>query len=639
MKNQPSQPVPTIFLVSVITILLLSLVKSLLVQAAFGMTEGKIQELRGSIEDGVGIVYTINDLKEGDTLFLSMKHTGGNLDPLLGILKESDDLHSLRNEAMRLGKEPGLNLLEAANQFADKYFLVWDDDSGDGYNAALKYQVPADGTYFLFAGSMLTNQFIHTINPQFTSGSFQLVIGLNEPLPAIRNPPADSDQIAIIDSTYIDPRPDIQLLDQRLSAQRNFTFLYLKKLQPGDMFSARLEGEKDQPLPELYLGDIAGKPLVFGKIDGSSISLDYRNEGVNTELILFIDGSPIMPITEESNHRLILGINALSGLHDVVEETGQPVVRNSSDVNIGLSIDQIVNVDQQSETFSVVASIQLIWVEPDLAFSPNSCNCTVKKMKLDDLTSLANRNGLILPVFTIFNQQGNRWSQNKIVFLESSGKVTYQERFTTTLQAPDFDFQSYPFDHQLFKVRVDLNVPTEIFTFKEVQNPTEPLGDELGEEEWMVIKHYSTIEEIPFDNNLKKSRFTRTLEVKRHLNFYLFRIFMPLFLIISISWVIFFLKDYGRQLEVASGNLLVFVAFNFAISNDLPRLGYLTLLDRIIITSFACAALVVLISVYQKRLEANGRMELADRIDNMVLTFYPLIYIAMISVEYVFVIY
>jgi len=636
MKNLPSQPVPAIFLVSVITILLLSLVKSLLVQTAFGMTEGKNQELRGYIEDGVGIVYTINNLKKGDTLFLSMKHTGGNLDPLLGILKEPDDLHNLRNEAMRLGKEPGLNLLEAANQFADKYFLVWDDDSGDGYNAALEYQVPADGTYFLFAGSMLTNQFIHTINPQFTSGSFHLVIGLNEPLPAIRKPPADSDQIAIIDSTYINLRSHIQLLDQQLSAQKNFTFLYLKMLQPGDMFSARLEGEKGQPLPELYLGDIAGKPLVFGKVDGSSISLDYQNDEVSTELILFIDGSPLMPITEEYNYRLILGINARSGLHDVVEETGQPVVRNSSDVIIGLSIDQIVNVDQQSETFSIVASLQLIWVEPGLAFSPNSCNCTVKKMKLDDLISLANKNGLILPVFTIFNQQGNRWSQNKIVFLESSGKITYQERFTTTLQAPDFDFRSYPFDRQLFKVRVDLNIPTEIFTFKEVENPAEPLGEELGEEEWMVIKHYSTIEEIPFDNNFKKSRFTRTFEVKRHLNFYLFRIFMPLFLIISISWVIFFLKDYGRQLEVASGNLLVFVAFNFAISNDLPRLGYLTLLDRIIITSFACAALVVLISVYQKRLEANGRMELADRIDNIVLTFYPLIYIAMVSLEIVF---
>ena len=599
------------------------------------MTEGKTQELQGYIEDGVGIVYTINNLKQGDTLFLSMKHTGGNLDPLLGILKEPEDLHNLRDEAMRFGKEPGLNILEAANQFADKHFLTWDDDSGDGYNAALKYQVPADGTYFLFAGSMFTNKSVYTFDPQFTSGSFHLTIGLNTPLPELRELSVDRSQIAVIDSTYIKPRPHIQLLDQRLSAQNNFTFLPLRKLKPGDSLSARLEGKDGQPLPELYLGDLAGKPLVFGTTDGSSISLDYENKGANTELILYINGSPLMPIPEEYNYRLILGINAPSGLHDVVEQRGQPVVKNSSDVNIGLSIDQIVNVDQQNETFSVVASLQLSWLEPDLAFSPDSCNCSVKKMKLDDLISLANKDRIILPGYTIFNQQGNRWSQNQIVFLESSGRITYQERFTTTLQAPDFDFQNYPFDRQLFKVRVDLNVPTEIFAFKEIDNPAEPLGEELGEEEWTVIKHYSTIEEIPFDDNLKKSRFTRTLEVRRHLNFYVFRIFMPLFLIISISWVIFFLKDYGRQLEVASGNLLVFVAFNFAISNDLPRLGYLTLLDRIIITSFCCAAVVVLISVYQKRLQASGRMELADRIDNLVLIFYPLIYITMIGLEIV----
>ena len=603
------------------------------------MTREKVQELRGYIEDGVGIVYTIQNLKEGDTLFLSMKHTGGNLDPLLGILKKPEDLHDLRNEALKLAKEPGLNLLEAVNQFADKQFWVWDDDSGDGYNAALKYQVPDDGTYFLFAGSMLTNQFSYTFDPQFTTGSFHLTIGLNTPLPELKKLPANSNRIATIDSTHIKPRPHIQLLDRQLSTENNFTFLHLRKLQPGDMFSARLEGKDGQPLPELYLGDIAGKPLVFGKTNGSSISLDYENKEINTELILYINGSSIVPIAEEFNYRLVLGINAPSELHGVFEERGQPVVRNSSDVNVGLSIDQIVNVDQQSETFSVVASLQLAWLEPELAFSPDSCNCSVKKIKLDELISLANKDKIILPAFTIFNQQGNRWSQNEIVFLESSGRVTYQERFTTTLQAPDFDFQNYPFDRQLFKVLVDLNVPTEIFAFKEIDNPAEPLGDELGEEEWTVIKHYSTIEEIPFDNNLKKSRFTRTLEVRRHLNFYVFRIFMPLFLIISISWVIFFLKDYGRQLEVASGNLLVFVAFNFAISNDLPRLGYLTLLDRIIVTSFGCAAVVVLISVYQKRLQASGRMELANRIDNIVLIFYPLIYITMICREIVVMMY
>jgi hypothetical protein len=76
------------------------------------------------------------------------------------------------------------------------------------------------------------------------------------------------------------------------------------------------------------------------------------------------------------------------------------------------------------------------------------------------------------------------------------------------------------------------------------------------------------------------------------------------------------------------------VAFNFTISNDLPRLGYLTLLDRIIITSFCCAALVVFISVCQKRLEAKGKIELASYIDKVVLIFYPLVYVSLVTVEY-----
>ena len=76
------------------------------------------------------------------------------------------------------------------------------------------------------------------------------------------------------------------------------------------------------------------------------------------------------------------------------------------------------------------------------------------------------------------------------------------------------------------------------------------------------------------------------------------------------------------------------MAFNFTISNDIPRLGYLTLLDRIIITSFCCAALVVFISVCQKRLEAKGKMGVASYIDKIVLIFYPLVYVSLVTVAY-----
>lgn len=249
---------------------------------------------------------------------------------------------------------------------------------------------------------------MYTFDPQFTSGFFQLLIGLNTPVSTAKEEPAKGSQIAAIDPAHSPPVHYIQMLNLRLSADNNFTFHQLRTLRPGDRFSARLERNNGQPSPRLFLGDSAGKPLVFGKTDKSSVTLDYEAKGVDADLMLYIDGSPLMPIPDEYNYRITLGINAPSDLKDVIEETGQPVVKNSSNVDIGLSIDQIVNVDQQNESFSVVASLQLIWQDPALAFSPDTCNCSVKKFELNDLISLAADKKLILPVFTIFNQQGNR---------------------------------------------------------------------------------------------------------------------------------------------------------------------------------------------------------------------------------------
>ena len=165
------------------------------------------------------------------------------------------------------------------------------------------------------------------------------------------------------------------------------------------------------------------------------------------------------------------GINAPEVLHADTVDRGLPVFQDTGNVKIGLSIDQIVNVDQQSENFTVVGSLQMIWQDAALAFSPDKCNCAIKMMDLNGLKALGNKNDILLPLVTFFNQQGNRWSESQNVFIEPSGRTTFLERFTVTLQAPDFDFRVYPFDHQKFIVRLDLNVPTEVFSFDGIENP------------------------------------------------------------------------------------------------------------------------------------------------------------------------
>ena len=113
---------------------------------------------------------------------------------------------------------------------------------------------------------------------------------------------------------------------------------------------------------------------------------------------------------------------------------------------------------------------------------------------------------------------------------------------------------------------------------------------------------------------------------------YITRIFVPLILIIIVAWITFFLKDYSKRIDVTVGNLLLFIAYNFTIANDLPRLGYLTFFDKVIISTFVISVLVVVYNVFLKRLEVNGKGELADNIDNYMDWIYPIVYIVAFAV-------
>jgi hypothetical protein len=78
------------------------------------------------------------------------------------------------------------------------------------------------------------------------------------------------------------------------------------------------------------------------------------------------------------------------------------------EVKIGVKLQQIIEVDAANENFNVVASMQLDWTDPALAYNPDDCDCWVKLYTDEDFeTFLADVQGR-WPAFTISNQQGNR---------------------------------------------------------------------------------------------------------------------------------------------------------------------------------------------------------------------------------------
>lgn len=301
------------------------------------------------------------------------------------------------------------------------------------------------------------------------------------------------------------------------------------------------------------------------------------------------------------------------------------------EVEVGIEVEQITSVEQRSENFGAVATIRMAWNDPALAFDAETLGQTFRVMRGPDFADFARALGTIVPSFSIQNQQGNRWIQSGIAVIHADGLVQYFEKSSLTLQAPHFDFRRYPFDHQKFYFEIVSHFPADMVRYS-TNTEYSGLGEKLGEEEWILENAVMETSVVRGLSGLDSSKVALVFEGRRHVQYYVNRIFLPLLVLITVTWSVFFLDEYRKRAEAAGANLLVFVAFNFTISSDLPRLGYLTFIDFILQWAFVVTGAIVVFNVALTYLRARGHLPLAQRLDGYVVRWlYPFGYIAIVG--------
>ena len=75
--------------------------------------------------------------------------------------------------------------------------------------------------------------------------------------------------------------------------------------------------------------------------------------------------------------------------------------------------------------------------------------------------------------------------------------------------------------------------------------------DKLGEEEWVVTNFDTKITTQTEGTGYPSSSFSFRFEANRHLNYYIFRIFLPILIIIFVSWFIH-MDDFSFQTNTRS---------------------------------------------------------------------------------------
>ncbi len=584
-----------------------------------------VQVVTGYLDPGERQVYNLPNLKKQDTLSVYLTRVSGNLDPLVAVADTKFDLKSFDALLKSTLQKSPENHFKAFRGLMDSSFPAWNDDGGLGSDAALKFTVPADGDYKIVVTGASQPSGRQVLG--LTFGDYRLLIGLNSPQVLSGQATPTGPVIARLDQPSEFPSR-IQEVKGVLTPQHDSTYLRLRNIDPGATLYVRVQTTAGNLKPALVLKNYGGKIIRADNLSGrrDAAQLQYTFTQKSRNYSVYVSGSTEGNLQTSGSYRVLLGLGAPEVLQGKGKPMGRPLIQEPIQVKAGIHVDQISDVNQRGENYGAVGDLVLEWNDPAFAFNPDSCQCSYKSFTPLEFEKFIVQNGLRWPRFVFFNQQGKRWSQGEVFWVFSSGRVQYYERFSGTFQAPDFNFRKFPLDTQKFYIHMECVDPEEDYVFTFFPEYT-GLGKQLGEEEWFFTRHNVQVSDTTAADGSIYSRYSFHLVAQRHLSYYIFRIFIPLILIVTVSWVSFFLKDYSKRVDISGANLLVFIAFNFTIGSDLPRLGYLTFLDTMLLVAFAVTALTVVSNVALKRLEDSGKTALTRKIDFCLLWGYPLFYI------------
>lgn len=297
-----------------------------------------------------------------------------------------------------------------------------------------------------------------------------------------------------------------------------------------------------------------------------------------------------------------------------------------TEVAVGLFLIDLRGIDDARRTFNADLGLNLSWNDPRLV--------------ADGARSLA---GCTLPLSSIWHPRAvvlNEFSLNQRVLdevtIRDDGSVFYRQRLVGDLTFP-FSLREFPFDrHDLEVALVSYAYGPEEVSFV-VNRERSGRSEELSIADWSAGAGAMVSEPLYLASQGRKlSRISFTMEVIRQRGFFALKVFLPLTLIICMSFAGLWINPsyLPPRIGVATSAVLTLIAFQFSLGYLLPRLPYLTRGDRFVLGSTALVFLAFGETILASYLADRERKELALRIDRHARWLFPLGLLGVIAIAF-----
>jgi hypothetical protein len=273
-------------------------------------------------------------------------------------------------------------------------------------------------------------------------------------------------------------------------------------------------------------------------------------------------------------------------------------------VDVGFYLVNLVSVDERSETFNADLYLECSWHDPRLAFSATAAG---HETRMYQGQSAADRLQEIWWPDLEFVNTASPDITNRTLYIHADGTVHYRLGLSSTFRA-DLDLKRFPFDEQ------DLMVKIQSFEADRSLVVLHPKQEQLGfdtDDDYAGLSIQTVEAEAHVASvagwNENFSELSFHIKVVRSPSFYVWTIFVPLCLVLLLSCTIFFvhIHSFHDRIAIALACFLACIATQFAMSFNLPKISYLTPIDRLFLVTYSCMALGVAVSVVETGLMQN----------------------------------
>lgn len=279
-------------------------------------------------------------------------------------------------------------------------------------------------------------------------------------------------------------------------------------------------------------------------------------------------------------------------------------------VAIAMRVINISDIDEVTQRFKMVGYLVARWTDPRLAYT--------RQAPWDKFRTFS-PGEIWFPRFDFVNGIVPHSASDVTIRVFPNGTVRYSERSSAEL-ANTFHLRKFPFDQQTLEILIHPTVSDDQLVDLMPDRSIDPISaeprvyDSLAQ--WRISAMNATVQQVPGMDGESVSEIRLTVEIVRHFNFYLWKVFLPLVLMVVLSWTVFWIDpdDLGSQVQISVTTILTMIAFAFAIQSNLPKVPYLTYID---VFFLICYLFVFATSIELTTVNVVGRSGRGDRARRM----------------------